>query len=120
AETVLHAADPAAHLDVAHGVEEGENAQLGDPLLAGLHGRREVLRLGRGAAEKGDGHGRAPRVDDVDRETLHRLGAQPGRLAGRAQVGAEVDADDTLARPAELRVDAGEIARAGRAGGGQL
>jgi hypothetical protein len=56
----------------------------------------------------------------VDREALHRLRAEPRRLAGGAEVGAEVDGDDALALRAEVLVDGGEVARAGRAGGGQL
>jgi hypothetical protein len=55
----------------------------------------------------------------VDREPFHLLGAEAGRLAGGAEVGAEVDRDDAVALLLQPGVGLGEVARAGRAGGGQ-
>src|SRR5438445_759305 len=110
ADHCLGAAEAPTHLQVAKCVEKGEHAALRHAQIDCPGGLFEGGALRRDAAEERDRHRDRLAVDDVDLESLHRLGAHTSCLRGRGKSRADVDRDASVVVLREAAVDLGELA----------
>jgi hypothetical protein len=81
----LRPAHAASHLDVAKRVQQARTRDFPTRFHRGLR-LIEGRALGRHAAQKRDRHRNGLAVDDMDWKPIHRRGADPRSLGGRAQL----------------------------------
>src|ERR1700680_4758100 len=89
-------AEPAAHLQIAQGVEEGQDATFRYTFVDRCLRRVERFALGSHLAEERNRHRHGLAVDDLDSQAFNRLRTDPRGFGGGRQLRTQVDGDAAL------------------------